>query len=137
MWCSSAAGLEYLFGACRCRREIKSSGICGEREREREREKRKRERERVTERETEREREGETQRERERENETVSHEKPPRRGTAVIQRVLYHLRHVKVMSTFVTATHCNTLQHTATHCNTLQHTATHTFIVNMHMSIPM
>ena len=25
----------------------------------------------------------------------------------------------------VTATHCNTLQHTATHCNTLQHTATH------------
>jgi len=25
----------------------------------------------------------------------------------------------------VTATHCNTLQHTATHCSTLQHTATH------------
>jgi len=25
----------------------------------------------------------------------------------------------------LTATHCNTLQHTATHCNTLQHTATH------------
>ena len=25
----------------------------------------------------------------------------------------------------ITATHCNTLQHTATHCNTLQHTATH------------
>jgi len=25
----------------------------------------------------------------------------------------------------VSATHCNTLQHTATHCNTLQHTATH------------
>jgi len=25
----------------------------------------------------------------------------------------------------MTATHCNTLQHTATHCNTLQHTATH------------
>ena len=24
-----------------------------------------------------------------------------------------------------TATHCNTLQHTATHCNTLQHSATH------------
>jgi len=24
----------------------------------------------------------------------------------------------------ITATHCNTLQHTATHCNTLQHTAT-------------
>jgi len=26
---------------------------------------------------------------------------------------------------YITATHCNTLQHTATHCNTLQHTATH------------
>ena len=25
----------------------------------------------------------------------------------------------------LSATHCNTLQHTATHCNTLQHTATH------------
>jgi len=25
---------------------------------------------------------------------------------------------------FLSATHCNTLQHTATHCNTLQHTAT-------------
>jgi len=25
----------------------------------------------------------------------------------------------------LTATHCNTLQHTATYCNTLQHTATH------------
>jgi len=25
----------------------------------------------------------------------------------------------------VSATHCNTLQHTATHCNTLQHTTTH------------
>jgi len=25
----------------------------------------------------------------------------------------------------VTATHCNTLEHTATHCNALQHTATH------------
>ena len=24
---------------------------------------------------------------------------------------------------WITATHCNTLQHTATHCNTLQHTA--------------
>ena len=29
---------------------------------------------------------------------------------------------------FITATHCNTLQHTATHCNTLQHTATHSWV---------
>ena len=28
-------------------------------------------------------------------------------------------------NTPLTATHCDTLQHTATHCNTLQHTATH------------
>jgi len=27
------------------------------------------------------------------------------------------------MSPVITATHCNTLQHTAAHCNTLQHTA--------------
>ena len=27
----------------------------------------------------------------------------------------------------ITATHCNTLQHTATHCNTLQHTAAHCY----------
>jgi len=36
-------------------------------------------------------------------------------------------------STYVDATHCNTLQHTATHCNTLQHTATH-YICNMTQS---
>ena len=29
------------------------------------------------------------------------------------------------ISASISATHCNTLQHTATHCNTLQHTATH------------
>jgi len=29
------------------------------------------------------------------------------------------------VSSLLTATHCNTLQHTATHCNTLQNAATH------------
>ena len=32
---------------------------------------------------------------------------------------------VSEMDEKLTATYCNTLQHTATHCNTLQHTATH------------
>jgi len=35
-----------------------------------------------------------------------------------------HINNSQV-SNILTATHCNTLQHTATHCNTLQHTATH------------
>ena len=30
-----------------------------------------------------------------------------------------------LIHTCITATRCNTLQHTATHCNTMQHTATH------------
>ena len=33
--------------------------------------------------------------------------------------------HDNMMVHIITATYCNTLQHTATHCNTLQHTATH------------
>ena len=32
---------------------------------------------------------------------------------------------MRLVHTYGTATHCNTLLHTATHCNTLQHTATH------------
>ena len=32
---------------------------------------------------------------------------------------------VSSLQKMLTATHCNTLQHTAAHCNTLQHTATH------------
>jgi len=35
----------------------------------------------------------------------------------------------------LTATHCNTLQHTATHCNTLQHTLQHTATHSSPMSM--
>jgi len=38
----------------------------------------------------------------------------------------------------LTATHCNTLQHTATHCNTLQHTWFHRWLHTMHRhSVPV
>jgi len=38
---------------------------------------------------------------------------------------LMRMRNQRYPMVSLSATHCNTLQHTATHCNTLQHTATH------------
>ena len=38
---------------------------------------------------------------------------------------MYYNKYVALLAAMLSATHCNTLQHTAAHCSTLQHTATH------------